>query len=229
MSYSLDFLEILLSPIELTELTHTTFEDYKRYMATDAGRNPEEKYRFLHDSTWGVFAVGTKTISRAFLTKETLSEIDEYNHKSFASDLENMFNKGSKEWKKGISIYTSDTANMLRVSLTLVQPRNPEEVKIKNSFMTKVQWYFFNHGDVHYAPIFPILTPKFLVCLGQVLSMVPRALTEVSMMLRELSISTAIDIIFSSCLGYLRQLPLMPVVLGVQLIHGTFPCLFAVC
>ena len=51
---------------------------------------------------------------------------------------------------------------------------------MKKGMPRKLEWIGMNHLDLHYAPVLPLVTPSVIVCLGQVFSQIPNALTEVS-------------------------------------------------
>lgn len=63
-----------------------------------------------------------------------------------------------------------------------IQPESSTDtinITIKLALIRKLEWMSHHHGDLHYAPILPLVTPKVLDCISQAFQQIPNALTEV--------------------------------------------------
>jgi hypothetical protein len=113
------------------------------------------------------------------LTIDMFSAVDNLAD-SFSSDLSHFAAIGTTQWHDLLKKYISDLSLILQDGLAKSKSVTGDHAEVKRRFSIKLEWITFDHREFYYAPLLPLITPKFLDCIAQVFHLVPNALLEVS-------------------------------------------------
>lgn len=182
-SYSLDQWSGLFSPTILYDVDGNNEEQWGKYQNACSSTTPtiNKRHALTASSTWSSLTSSETTSLLNLLPNDVFSSIDALAADMLA-DVAHFCAVGDDTWDSHIKEYMLKFTSIMLTAFTNINSSTPERAMLKSGILRKLEWISFNHGEYHYAPVLPLITPNVLICIAQAFQLIPNALAEVSIL-----------------------------------------------
>jgi hypothetical protein len=140
-----------------------------------------KKAKKIASGNWMALVTGSDAFQPDYFADEVWTIVEMTTTKAFNDVQDAMFHRDDEGYTAALQGYITDMKRELAMALDRVNAETDAAQTIKDEFVAKFKWYLYDHGDLHYAPVIPVLTPCMVTVIANVLEQVPKAITEVSL------------------------------------------------
>jgi hypothetical protein len=169
---------VLLTPRKIPSLASDKVKEYRKMLASDDPK-VRKKAKKIASGNWMALVTGSNAFQAGYFADEVWTIVEMTTTKAFNDVQDAMFHIDDEGYTTALQGYIKDMRRELTMALNRVNAENDAAQIIKDKFIAKFKWYLYDHGDLHYAPVIPLLTPCMVTVIANVLERVPKALTEV--------------------------------------------------
>lgn len=87
---------------------------------------------------------------------------------------------GDKTWDRILTEYIDGLRSTMQAEIPIAEGVNDADMAIQINLPAKLDWLTFNHRNLHFPPILPLVTPGVMDCIVQAFQHIPNALSEVN-------------------------------------------------
>jgi hypothetical protein len=181
VNYSLDCWNAIFSPESLDEIDNTNSAVWDKYQSSSPDISPVDQRhrRIIADAVWNSLTDSENTPALDVLSPDVFAAVNQLTH-NIVQSPDYFAATSTPTWNNLITEYTND---LLPAIEDYIKPsksvKSTTKIKIAVALPRKLDWISYNHGNLHYAPVLPLVTPKVLDCVAQAFQHIPNALTEV--------------------------------------------------